>query len=73
MIAPPASTIASPHSVTSFGGCSEQDTEMNCIVEFLNWVLRGQSLQSVLVYIFTYMHTTSYSCDFFASSCRVNV
>jgi len=45
---------------------------MNCTVLVQNWVLRSQSLQSVLVYNFTNMHAMSYISDFFACSCRVN-
>ena len=46
---------------------------MNCIVLFLNQVLRGQSLQSNLVYNFTDMHGMSYRSDFFKSGSRVNI
>jgi len=46
---------------------------MNCIVLFLSWVLRGQSLQSMLEYNFPNMHAMSYRSGFFASSCRVNI
>jgi len=39
---------------------SEHYTAMNCIMLFLNGVLHGQSLQSVLVLKFTNMHAMSY-------------
>jgi len=64
MISRPAPTIERPHSVNSFGECSERYTAMNCIVLFLNHVLHGQSSQSVLVYNFTNMHAMSYWSDF---------
>jgi len=67
-----APTIECPHSVNSLGRCSECFTAMNCIVLFLNWVLCGQSLQSVLVYNFTNMYAMSHRSDYFACSCRVN-
>jgi len=40
---------------------------------FLHRVLRGQSLQSVLVYNITNMHEMSFRSDFFACSCGVNI
>jgi len=52
---------------------SERYTAMNCILPFLNGVLRGQSLQSVLVFNFTNMHAMSYWSDYFSCSCRVNI
>jgi hypothetical protein len=73
MISRVAPTIQRLHNVKSFGGCSEYYTAMNCIVLFLNRVLRGQSLQSVLVYNFPDMHAMSYRSDCFACSCRVNI
>jgi len=51
---------------TSFNGAptvrqgSECYTAINCIMMFLNGVLRCQSLQSVLVFNFTNMHPISY-------------
>ena len=45
---------------------------MNCIVLVLNWVLRSQFLQSVLVYNFTNMCAMSSRSDLVARSCRVN-
>jgi hypothetical protein len=45
---------------------------MNCIVLFVNGVLPGQSLQSVLVYNFTNKKTMPHRSDIVASSCRVN-
>jgi len=39
----------------------------------LNGVLRGHSLQSVLVFNFTNMHAMSYWSDYFPCSCRVNI
>jgi hypothetical protein len=73
MILRPASTIKHPHSINSFGRCSELYTPMNCIVLFLNRVLCCQSWQSVLVYNFPNMHAMSYRSDFFPCSCRLNV
>jgi len=73
MITRPPPTIESPHSVPSFGGCSNRYTVMYCIVLFLNQVLRGQSSQSILVYNFTNMHAMSYRSDFFTWSYRVNI
>jgi hypothetical protein len=40
---------------------------------FLNWVLRGQSLRSVLVFNFTNMHAISSWSDYHPCSCRVNI
>ena len=48
-------------------------TAMNWIMPFPNGVLRGQSLQSVLVFNFTNMHAMSYWSDYFPCSCRVNI
>jgi len=69
----PPPTIESPQSINSFRGDSERYTAMNCIVLFLNRVLRSQFLQSNLVYNFTNMHAMSYTSDFFACRCRVNI
>jgi len=52
---------------------SERYTAMNCIMLFLNEVLCGQSLQSVLVFNFTHMHAMSYWSDYLPCSCRVNI
>jgi len=38
-----------------------------------NWVLRGQSFQSVLVYNFTNIYAMSHRAEFFARSCRANI
>jgi hypothetical protein len=62
-------TIEHPQSINNFCGGSERYTAMYSIVLFLNQVLPGQSLQSVLVYNFTNMHAMSYRFDFFACSC----
>jgi len=62
-------TMEHPQSINNFCGGSERYTAMYCIVLFLNQVLPGQSLQSVLVYNFTNMHAMSYRSDFFACSC----
>jgi len=59
-----------PTERQQFCGGSECYTAMNCIVLVKNWVLRGQSLQSVLVYNFTTMHAMSYRSDFLNCSCR---
>jgi len=50
MISHPPPTIEHPQSINNFCGGSERYTAMYCIVLFLNQVLPGQSLQSVLVY-----------------------
>jgi hypothetical protein len=73
MISCLAPTIECPHSINSFGGCSECYTAMNCIVMSLNCVLGGQSSQSVHMYNFPNMEAMSYRCDFFPCSCRVNI
>jgi len=67
------STIECPLWANSFHGGSERYTVMNCIVLFLNGVVRGQCLQSVLVYNFTNMHAMTYRSDLFPCSCRVNI
>ena len=64
-------TIERPQSVNSFCGDPERYTAMKCIVLFLNRVLRGQSLQSNLVYNFTNMHAMSYRSEIFTCSSRV--
>jgi len=69
MISHPPPTIEHPQSINNFCGGSECYTAMYCIVLFLNQVLPGQSLQSVLVYNFTNMHAMSYRSDLFACSC----
>ena len=51
---------------------SECYTAIYCIMLFLNGVLRGQSLQSVLVFNFIIMHALSYWSDYFPCSSRVN-
>ena len=53
--------------------CSERYTAINCIMLFLNGVLRRQLLQSVLVFNFTNTHAMSYWSDYFPCSCRVNI
>jgi len=52
---------------------SERYTATNCIMPFPNGVLRGQSLQSVLLFNFTNMHAMSYWSDYCPSSCAVNI
>jgi hypothetical protein len=69
MLSHPPPTIEQPQSINNFYGGSECYTAMYCIVLFLNQVLPGQSVQSVLVYNFTNMHAMSYRSDFFAWSC----
>jgi len=66
------STIERPQCVDSFCGSSERYTAINCIVQFLNGVLHGQSLQSNLVYNFTNMHAMSDRSDVFTCSSSVN-
>jgi len=66
-------TIECLQSINNVCGGSECYTAMNRIVLFLNRVLHGQSLQSVLVSNFTNMHAMSYWSNFFACSCRVNI
>jgi len=72
-ISRPPPTIERLESINSFGGGSERFTAMNCIVLFLNRVLRGQSLQSNLVHNFTNMHAMSYRSVFVTCSSRVNM
>jgi hypothetical protein len=62
-------TIECPRCVNCFCRCSKRYTAINCIVLFLNGVLRGQSLQSVLVFNFINMHGMSYWWNYFPSSC----
>jgi hypothetical protein len=71
-ISRPPLTLNCPQRVTSVGRGSEYHTAMNCIVLFVNSVLPGQSLQSVLVYNFTNKKTMPHRSDIVASSCRVN-
>jgi hypothetical protein len=52
---------------------SECYTAINWNMLFLNGVLRGQSLQSVLVFNFTNMHAMAYWSDYFPCSSRVNI
>jgi hypothetical protein len=52
---------------------SERYTAINCSMLFLNGGLRGQSLQSVLVFNITNMHAMSDWSDYFPCSCRVNI
>jgi len=72
-ISRPPPTIDRPPSLNNYYGGSECYTAINCVVLFLNGVLRGQSLHSVLVYNFTNMHAMSYRSDFILCSCRVNI
>jgi len=51
---------ASYNSARTVRQGSERYTAINCIMPFPNGVLRGQSLQSVLVFNFTNMHAMSY-------------
>jgi len=51
---------------------SQRHTTINCIMMLLNGILRGQSLQSALVFNFTNMNAISHWSDYFPSSCRVN-
>jgi len=57
-------TIECPWSVNSFCGGSVSYTAMKCIALLLNWVLRDQSFQYVLVYNFRNMHAMSHRSDF---------
>jgi len=68
-----APTIECPQSLNSCSGGSECYTAMNCIVLFLNRVLRCQSLLSDLVYNLTNMHAMTYRSDFCTCSCRGNI
>jgi len=72
-ISHPPPTIELPQSVNNSCGGSVCYTAMNCIALLLNWVLRGQSFQYVLVYNFTYMHAMSHRSDCFTSSCGVKI
>jgi len=73
MISHPLCTIECLRSVHNVCGFSEHYTAMNYIVLFLNRVLHGQSLHSVIVYNFPNMHAMSYRSDVFACSCKVNI
>ena len=48
-------------------------TAMNCSMLFLNGGLRGQSLQSVLVFIITNMHAMCDWSEYCPCSCGVNI
>jgi len=72
MISHPPPKIERPLSINNSCGGLQCYIAMNCIVLFLNPVLHGQSLQSVLVYNFTNMHAMSYRSDLFTSSSGVN-
>jgi len=65
--------IERPRCVNNFRGGSVRYTAMNSIALLLNWVLRGQSFQYVLVYNFTNMHAMSHRSDLFACSSRVDI
>jgi len=52
---------------------SERFTVINCSMLFLNGGLRGQSLQSVLLFNITNMHAMSDWSDYLPNSCRVNI
>jgi len=52
---------------------SKRYTAINFILPFLNGVLRGQSLQSVLVLNFPTRHAMSCGSDYLPCSCRVNI
>jgi len=69
----PRPLIEYPHRVNNFYGGSERYTAIYCIVGFLNPVLHGYSLQLVLLYSFTNMHSMSYRSDLFACSRKVNM
>jgi len=73
MISRPPPAIKHPHSINSFCGYSVCYIAMNCIVVFLNRVIRCQSFQSVFVYNLTNMHAMSYRSEFFACSCTGNI
>ena len=64
---------ASYNSAPTVHQGSKHHTAINCIMLFPNGVLRGQSLQSVLVFNFSNMHAMSYWSDYFPCSCRVNI
>jgi hypothetical protein len=64
---------ASYNSAPTVRQGSQRYTAMNCIVLFLNGVLRGQSLESVLVFNFTNLHAMSSWSDYFLCSSRVNI
>jgi len=65
-------TIERLQSVNSFCAGLECYTAIHFILLFLNRVLRGQSLQSELVYNSTNMQPMSYRSDFFTCSSIVN-
>jgi len=51
---------------------SERYTAISCSMLFLNGGFRGQSFQSVLVFIIRNMHAMSDWSDYYPWSCRVN-
>ena len=65
--------IEHPRSVNNVFVGTPSYTAMQCSVLFLNCVLRGQSLQYVLVYDFRNMHAMSHRSDIFAGSSGVNI
>jgi len=67
--------IASPSNMSAptVRQGSERYTAIYCIMLFPNGVLRGQLVQSALVFNFTNMHAMSYWSDYFPCSCRVNI
>jgi len=68
----PPPTIEHPPSINNHFGGSVSYTAMNCIALLLNWVLRGQSFQYVLVYNLRNMHAMPHRSEFCTCSCRVN-
>ena len=72
MLRPPP-TIERPQYVNNLCRGSASYTAMKCITLFLNGILRGQSLQSVLVYNCTNILAMTHRSDFFAYDSRVNI
>jgi len=61
-------------SVTCLCAGAVTYTATYCIVLYRNWIINGQSFQSVLVYHYTTMHAMSHRAYFFdARSSRVNI
>jgi len=61
----PTPTTDRPWRVNNFCEGSVSYTTMNCIASFLIWVLRSQSHQYILQYIFTNLHPMSHISDCF--------
>jgi len=66
-------TIEPPPGINTFCWGSARYIAMNCIVVFLNWVLRSQCSQYVLVYNVANRVSMSHRSDFFGCTSWVNI